>query len=61
MELPRHCADLHAGLDDLPRSLSGRGASNLVRFLAEHAARQSLSSTHPRLAANAALPKAGAK
>lgn len=34
---------------------------NLVRFLAEHAARPSLSSTHPRLAANAALPKAGAK
>lgn len=34
---------------------------NLVRFLAEHAARPSLSSTHPRLAANAALPKASAK
>lgn len=35
--------------------------ANLSRFLAEHANRPSLASTHPRLAANAALPKAGGK
>ena len=33
---------------------------NLARVLAKHADRPSLSTTHPRLAASAALPKAGA-
>lgn len=36
-----------------------RQHANLSRLLDEHAERPSLASTHPRLAANAALPKAG--
>ncbi len=38
-----------------------RQHANLSRLLAEHAERPSLASTHPRLAASAALPKAGSK